>query len=122
MNKEYTLTTIQDEAVPLAASAAGGNPLLTSLAVIGAVAVLVVIAVVLLYRYLEQCRELRRRHADLDGQKLSDAGWMHRYSRKWLTDLLYEKETQMGGAAFVESRTWKPGRTMRKAAATGQKI
>lgn len=122
MNEKYTLTTIQDEAVPLASAPAGGSSLQISLLMMGVIAVLVVISVIILYRYLEQCRELRMRLTELDEELLTGAGRRYRYSRKWLSDALNEKEARMGGAAFAESRAWKRGLAAGRVSAQEQKI
>ena len=67
MEQSYTLTVIEDQAVPLAATPGGGIPVEQMLFIIAILCVMAGCAVWYMHRYLERCRQLRIRLAELNG-------------------------------------------------------
>lgn len=66
MEESYTLTVIEDQAVPLAATPGGGIPVAQTLFIIAVLCVMAGCAVYFFHRYLERCRQLRMRIAQLN--------------------------------------------------------
>lgn len=67
MEESYTITVIEDQAVPLAATPGGGLPVEQTLFIIGILCVMAACAVIFAHRYLDRCRQLRTRLAQLNG-------------------------------------------------------
>ena len=103
--ERYTLTTIEEEAVPLAGMPSAGSTVGHSLLVISFVAFTMLITIWLLCQYLEKCRDARYRLSEIRTGYSVEMIDRHRFNLKWLSDALYEQEMQKGGAAFFESRT-----------------
>lgn len=70
MEQSYTLTVIEDQAVPLAATPGGGIPVEQMLFIIAILCVMAGCAVWYMHRYLERCRQLRMRLAELNGDAM----------------------------------------------------
>lgn len=71
MEESYTITVIEDQAVPLAATPGGGLPVEQTLFIIGILCVMAACAVIFLHRYLDRCRQLRLRLSELNGETIS---------------------------------------------------
>ena len=103
--EKYTLTTIEEEAVPLAGAPAAESAIGHSLLLIIMIAFMALIMVWALCQYLEKCRDARFRLREIMSGYSKEILNQHRFNLKWLSNALYEQEMQRGEAAFWESRT-----------------
>lgn len=103
--EKYTLTTIEEEAVPLTGTPIAESVIGHSLLLIIMIAFMVFITVWVLFQYLEKCRDARFRLGEIMTGYSKEILYRHRFDLKWLSDALYEQEMQRGEAAFWQSRT-----------------